>query len=146
MPLKIARAPANNEGMDNSTIAALTNALDFGSTRMQAISNNLSNINTPGYKRKDASFAALLEAQDGGDALRTSAQAGGARRLSLDGDTDPSHPAIVTQGGDSARADGNNVDVDAEGARLAQAELFYNANAQMLAGQFSGLKYVIEGR
>ncbi len=132
--------------MDNSTIAALTNALDFGSTRLQAISNNLSNINTPGYKRKDASFAALLDAQNSGDALRTSGQPVNARHLSLDGDADPSHPAITTQGGDSTRADGNNVDVDAEGARLAQAELFYNASAQMLAGQFSGLKYVIEGR
>ncbi len=132
--------------MDNSTISALTHALDFGSTRLQAISNNLSNINTPGYKRKDASFASLLEGQNGGDTLRTSGQAANARHLSLDGGSDPSHPSITTQGGDSARADGNNVDVDAEGARLAQAELFYNANAQMLAGQFSGLKYVIEGK
>lgn len=132
--------------MDNSTIAALTNALDFGSTRLQAISNNLSNINTPGYKRKDASFAALLDAQDGGDTLRTSAQPANARRMPLDGDTGTGQPAITTQGGDSTRSDGNNVDVDAEGARLAQAELFYNASAQMLAGQFSGLKYVIEGR
>ncbi len=146
MPLKIACALADNRRMDNSTISALTNALDFGTVRLQAISNNLSNINTPGYKRKDASFAALLDAQNGDDALRTSGQAANARHLSLDGDTDAAHPTLVTQGGDSTRADGNNVDVDAEGARLAQAELFYNASAQMLAGQFSGLKYVIEGR
>ncbi len=146
MPLKIPRAPADNRRMDNSTISALTNALDYGSVRLQAISNNLSNINTPGYKRKDASFAALLDAQNADDPQLTTGRLTNARHLSLSEDVDPAHPAIVTQGGDSTRADGNNVDVDAEGARLAQAELFYNGAAQMLAGQFSGLKYVIEGR
>ncbi len=146
MPLKIAVLSADNGHMDNSTISALTNALDFGTVRLQAISNNLSNINTPGYKRKDASFAALLGAQDGGLPLRTSGQATDARHIAMGGDSDPAHPAIVIQSGDSTRADGNNVDIDAEGARLAQAELFYNASAQMLAGQFSGLKYVIEGK
>lgn len=132
--------------MDNSTIAALTRALDFGSTRLQAISNNLSNVNTPGYKRKDASFAMLLEGQSGGiDAAPLTGRMTSSRHMPLDMAMDGTHSSIVTVGGDSIRADGNNVDVDAESARLAKAEIFYNGAAQMLAGQFSGLKYVISG-
>lgn len=131
--------------MDNSTISALSHALDFGSARIQAISGNLSNVNTPGYKRKDASFASLLEGQDGVDPSPLAPRRTNPRHLSLDEGDIQTNPAITTRGSDSVRADGNNVDVDAEGARLAQAELFYNGAAQMIAGQFSGLKYVIAG-
>ena len=56
---------ADNRHMDNSTINTLVSALDFGSARVEAISNNLSNYNTPGYKRKDVSFAKILEEASG---------------------------------------------------------------------------------
>lgn len=127
---------------------ALTSALDFGSARLQAISNNLSNINTPGYKRKDVSFQAMLDAanspDDGGAMLQTG-RLTDARHMALDDGEARPNPAIITEGGDAMRADGNNVDVDAEGARLASAQIYYSAAAQMLQGQFSTLKYVIAG-
>jgi len=52
--------------MDNSTITALSQALEYASARTQAIDNNMSNINTPGYKRKDVTFSNILD-----DAHRT---------------------------------------------------------------------------
>ena len=113
--------------MDTSTITALSQALDLGSARIQAISNNISNINTPGFKRQDATFAALLQSAEGGDD---------------DGDK---APTLVTQRGGSMRPDGNNVDIDAETSRLAATEIYYQGASQLLAGQFSGLKYVISG-
>ena len=113
--------------MDTSTFTALSQALDLGSARLQAISNNLSNINTPGFKRQDATFAALLQSAEGGD-----------------GDGSGS-PTLVTQRGGSMRPDGNNVDIDAETSRLAATEIYYQGTSQLLAGQFSGLKYVISG-
>ncbi len=111
--------------MDTSTITALSQALDLGSARIQAISNNISNINTPGYKRQDATFAALLQSAEDSD--------GGTA------------PTLVTQRGGSMRPDGNNVDIDAETSRLAATEIYYQGASQLLAGQFSGLKYVISG-
>lgn len=124
---------------------ALVGALDYGSARMQTLSNNLSNINTPGYKRKDVSFEAMLDAAQGdaGDnlpMLRTDP-----RHLSLDGGDGQPGPVITTDSSTSMRADGNNVDVDAEASRLASAEIYYMGAAQMLQGQFSTLKYVITG-
>jgi flagellar basal-body rod protein FlgB len=43
------------------------------------------------------------------------------------------------------RADGNNVDIDAEASRLAAASIYYQGAAQLMQGQFAGLKYVISG-
>ena len=51
--------------MDNSTIDLLGRALDFGSARLQAVSGNLSNVNTPGFKRQDVSFGTLLAQASG---------------------------------------------------------------------------------
>lgn len=129
------------------TIAALTHALDFGSARLSAISANIANFNTPGYKRQDASFDAVLQnAEDGnGDNSLLAGRQTNSRHLPLNEGDPTQSSVIVTQGGGAARADGNTVDVDAEGARLAEAEIAYNGAAQMIAGQFSALKYAITG-
>lgn len=132
--------------MDTSTFTALSQALDLGSTRLQAISNNISNVNTPGFKRQDATFAALLQsAEAGGDALAQAAP--DPRHLTLDDDGGGGYgsPALVTQRSGSMRPDGNNVDIDAETSRMAAAEIYYQGVAQLMSGQFSGMKYVIAG-
>jgi len=128
--------------MDTSTISALSQALDLGSARLQAISNNLSNVNTPGFKRQDATFAALLQSAEAGDALPMAAT--DSRHLTPDLDSGGS-PSLVTQRSGSMRPDGNNVDIDAETSRLAAAEIYYQGASQLLSGQFSGMKYVIAG-
>jgi len=132
--------------MDTSVIQSLSNGLDFGSARMQAISNNLSNVSTPGYRRKDVSFESLLNSI-GGDDDTLSQRRTDPRHLSLD-DSDalgnPS-PSIQDQTGGAMRADGNTVDIDAESSRLAASEIYYQGVSQLLQGQFSNMKYVIAG-
>ena len=130
--------------MDTSTITALTRALDLGSARLQAISNNISNVNTPGFKRQDATFAALLRSAEDDPALAQTVS--DPRHLSLDDDrAGGGAPAFVTQQSGAMRLDGNNVDMDAETSRLAATEIYYQGAAQLIAGQFSGLKYAISG-
>ena len=129
--------------MDTSTISALSQALDLGSARLQAISNNLSNVNTPGFKRQDATFAALLQSAEGGDTLAQAAP--DPRHLTLGDDGGGGSPTLVTQRGGSMRPDGNNVDIDAETSRMAAAEIYYQGASQLLSGQFASLKYVIAG-
>ena len=129
--------------MDNTTFTALSQALDLGSARMQAISSNISNVNTPGYKRQDATFAALLEAAQSGGALDQSAD--DSRDLSLTDTAGMSGPTLTTRNGGAMRPDGNNVDIDAETSRMAAAQIYYEGASQLMSGQFSGLKYVIAG-
>jgi len=139
--LQFSSGAADNDGMD--TISALSQALDLGSARLQAISNNISNVNTPGFKRQAATFAALLQSAEGGDALPQAAP--DPRHLTLDDDTQNGSPSLVTQRSGSMRLDGNNVDIDAETSRMAAAEIYYQTASQLLSGQFAGMKYAIAG-
>ena len=90
--------------MDNSVINTLASGLDFGSTRLQAISNNLTNVNTPGYKRKDVSFDALLQSASTAMAAtcRCSRPTRGTCRRRHRRQRAPT-PAIITENGDSMR-------------------------------------------
>lgn len=130
--------------MDTSTITALSQALDLGSARLQAISNNLSNVNTPGFKRQDATFAALLHsAEADGDLPQETTDL---RHMTLDDDSESAgSPALVTQRSGSMRPDGNNVDIDAETSRMAAAEIYYQGASQLISGQFASMKYAIAG-
>ena len=129
--------------ISTSTISALSQALDLGSMRLQAISNNLSNINTPGFKRQDATFAALLQSAEGGDDLPMAAT--DSRHMTLGEGGGAGSPTLVTQGSGSMRPDGNNVDIDAETSRMAATEIYYQGASQLLSGQFASMKYAISG-
>jgi len=129
--------------MDTSTITALSQALDLGTARVQAISNNISNVSTPGYKRQDATFAALLSTAEAGDDVTEATP--DPRQMTLDGAANRQSPTFVTQQSGQMRTDGNNVDIDAENSRLAGAEIYYQGAAQLISAQFAGLKYAISG-
>jgi len=129
--------------MDFSTINALKQALNTGSAQVQAIANNMANVNTPGYKRKDVSFANVLDdAQN--DVQTVTLDKADSEHMDSD-DSPPPSVNFITDTRGSMRADGNNVDIDAESSRLAAASIYYQGAAQLMQNQFSGLKYVISG-
>jgi len=129
--------------MDFSTINALKQALNTGSAQIQAIANNMANVNTPGYKRKDVSFADSLDDAQNGLQMVTLKKTD-PRHMDTD-DSPPPSVNFVTDTSGSMRADGNNVDIDAESSRLAAASIYYQGAAQLMQNQFSGLKAVISG-
>ncbi len=95
------------------TQAALERALVGASFRQSLIAGNIANANTPGYKRRDLDFAsALASALDRG---ASSADIEALRFL----------PRV--DGATSVRADGNNVDIDAEMAALHETSVAYQA-------------------
>ncbi len=120
-------------------INVLDKAADASALRNKAIANNMANIDTPGYKRQDVSFAAELE-----EALRHS------RFESLD-DKVGSIKLNRLRGrqytdseGYSYRLDGNNVDVETEGAELAKNNLLYNGLTQSITAEFQNLRAVTQ--
>ncbi len=130
----------------SSPITALSQALDLGSARLQAISSNLSNVNTPGFKRQDATFAALLDSAQAGNGGSVAQATPDPRDLTMDDDPGQAgHPTLTTQQNGAMRLDGNNVDIDAETSRMAAAQIYYEGAAQLLSSQFSNLKFVIAG-
>lgn len=113
--------------------------------RNEAISQNLANVDTPGYKRKSVSFEEQLnEATAGLKGIRTD------RRHIPIGQQDIDSVEIkVVQDNKSLnmRIDGNNVDIDSEMALMAKNTIQYNTLVQTLNGTFGKLRSVItEGR
>jgi flagellar basal-body rod protein FlgB len=125
-------------------INLLEKALTGSSLRHKAISNNIANINTPGYKRMEVSFEEELAAV----AQREPRQSG----IAL---THPKHLAppqkmpqpnqIRTIENTSLRTDGNNVDIDAEMAAMTKNNIFYNTVAQRINGYYTNIKTAIKG-
>lgn len=116
------------------TYIAQTRALDASTLRHQVISHNLANANTPNYKRQEVLFESQLS-----NALEQRNRGTGASPVAQ------VKPQVVAVGGTSARADGNNVNLESEAAALAENTLRYEALSQNVGGYFSALKSVING-
>lgn len=125
--------------MINSTafnyINVLDKAADTSWTRETLIANNLANVNTPGYKRKDINFESTLR-----KAL------GSSKYVPLDTkmremNMDELNPLVYTDYGNySYRLDGNNVDVDTENVELASEQIRYEALTSSIDSEFSRMK------
>ena len=125
------------ELLSDPASAALCKSLQGTSARQQAIADNIANIETPGYVRKDVSFAASLrEAISSGDDPRSRAE-----RISA------ITPFTVSDTSRAPKADGNNVDVDHEMAALAENTLEFESSATALSLKVRMLRTAInEGR
>lgn len=117
-------------------INVLDKAADASWLRNEVISNNIANVDTPGYKRKDVQFESYLKtAVAGSDSLDESVN-------NLDLDT--LNPTTYTEyPGLSYRYDGNNVDIDTESAELAKNQLRYYTLLDSMTQELSRLRAVL---
>ena len=133
----------------DSTVDNLGKGLDALSRRHQVLANNLANADTPGYKRSEVDFAVnLADAIQAADQPRLLTTSSGHLTGSR-GDADPGvfrfRERRVTE--TSGRPDGNNVDVEAEMAKLADNTVTYEAVARLMNDRFALLRTAIfEGR
>jgi flagellar basal-body rod protein FlgB len=140
---------------DSPLINTLQSGLDYSSARQEALSQNIANINTPGYQRKDASFDSVLAAAEstGNSSIFTLADGLNGPSLGRDNPEDispqgdsPNSPVQITSDTSGAmRLDGNNIDLDVEMGRLAKNEIYYQGLSQLIAGEFADLKMVVKG-
>ncbi|OEG00396.1 flagellar basal-body rod protein FlgB [Vulcanibacillus modesticaldus] len=136
-----------------SNIDNLQRSLDISSLRQRLISNNIANVDTPGYKTMDVSFDEILAAKEAKYLDQSN------RNLFRGYRTDPRHlviggsessqfqPKIVVNRRTSVLNNDNNVDIDYEMTKLAENNIWYNTLTQVINKEFSMLRYVItEGR
>ena len=129
--------------LDTPILSTLQSALDYASVRQSALSDNVANINTPGYQRKDVSFDSVLQQAGSGASgmpLGLATDASGQMTGASDAD---GAPQITTDGSGAMRLDGNNVNTDVEMGRMAKNEIYYQGLAQITAQQFSDLRTAI---
>jgi flagellar basal-body rod protein FlgB len=112
--------------IEESILQRMSAFLDFAARRQEAITSNLANSETPGYRAKNVSFGDFLAAEMGAGApmRRTS-------ELHMKG-----KPTLIrpeeSQGGDTLGNDGNNVDLDREMTQLAQNVLKFSVVGRLL--------------
>ena len=129
--------------MENTNIFDYINVLDKAADaawlRNTAISNNIANADTPGYKRQDVAFETELAR-----ALRdTRYESMDEKVYSLN--TSRITPEVYTDADDfSYRIDGNNVDPDTENVYLAENQIKYNAIMDSIKKEFSNLASVMK--
>lgn len=119
-------------------INVLDKAADAANTRNEIISNNIANVDTPNYKRKDVSFQNYLEhALVGSGSLDQRIQGINTHLPDFGG-------TIYTDSSTlSYRLDGNNVDIDTESAMLAENQIRYNALIEQIGQEFARYKTVL---
>jgi len=125
----------------------LEKALDASLLRNDTISQNISNIDTPTYKRKDVAFEQYLNNSLGKASLEGNLT--DKRHIAINSkNIDKVDPTITQDNSDvSMRIDGNNVDVDSEMAYLAKNQIKYNTLIQLINSNYSKIKNVIrEGK
>ena len=121
-------------------INVLDKAADASWLRETAITNNLANIATPGYKRLDVDFQSVLE-KELGMSKYTSLDK---KVRGLNGSLDRLNVSTYTDSSNySYRLDGNNVDVDTENVELASEQIRYEALTSAINSQFACMKAAV---
>ena len=95
--------------------------LDLDTRQIQLTSDNMANVDTPGYRTLGFNFE-------------------GEMRLAIsqvDSEGDAVSPRIVTVDGLIERPDGNNVSMDREGLNLAEAQLRFKTGVALLRREYT---------
>ena len=128
--------------INDSAIRTLRTALNGLTMRQRATADNIANLNTPGYKAARVSFEDSLQRQLR-DSVSLSSAASAASRANT---TDEAQISVSRDTATSMRADGNNVDLENEMARLAETVINYNTVSELVSIKLSILKSVIGSR
>lgn len=113
----------------NSQLYLIGNALMGAAQNHQVISQNIANVNTPGYQTRQLDFDKLIDAAGNGDADQGYIQ---------------NLPVELAQGLEE-RIDGNNVNLDQQISELNKNALMYQAFTELLASKMSVMRKAISG-
>ncbi len=120
--------------LDNISVNLMNKDLDGLWARQQEISDNIANVETPGYKSKSVSFEDQLKA------LLSDSSASNSETID---NIKSMQPQITVSDDKTSRLDGNNVDAEKENIELARTQLNYMYSLRELSDYFSRLRYAI---
>ena len=107
----------------------LTNALSVLEQNHELLSQNIANVNTPGYRTRELNFNDFLEQIENGDANKELLD-----KLSVE-----------LKRGLQFRKDGNNVDLDSQVGELKKGSLLYQTYSHLLASKMAMARRAMSG-
>jgi flagellar basal-body rod protein FlgB len=154
-------------GLTDTTMQVLTQALDGLSSRQALISGNLSNIDTPGYQAQSIDFETALQQEVAsmddptspnnmlpslsGPSANVAMKTTNPRQFSavaaLPGTTDGTGTtsAATSASNENLRNDGNTVDLETEMTNLTETQIKYSADSRLITSKFEQLYTVLGG-
>jgi flagellar basal-body rod protein FlgB len=120
-------------------------ALNAVGAKNRVISENIANIDTPGYKAKDLKFHDVMN-EYLGEGKKLPLANTNEKHLPPKTRVVSAEDFVYQQNNPSVRNDGNDVNVDYEMSQLAESNVRYQMLSQMTAGKFAKLKTAITGR
>lgn len=122
-------------------INIMDKAADASWKRESAISNNIANTDTPGYKRQDVYFESALKQELGSSKYIPLDK----KVRGLNSDLSGLDVSTYTDSSNySYRLDRNNVDVDTEQVELASEQLRYEMLTTSINEEFNRMKLVLK--
>ncbi|MDD4570777.1 MAG: flagellar basal body rod protein FlgB [Tepidanaerobacteraceae bacterium] len=128
-----------------NNINLMEGLLDVKLKRHELLSNNLANVDTPGYKRSDITFESIL--RDNLNKSNIPMTVTNNRHIRTRKLLKDIQPKVYSQEDRSLRNDENNVDMDKEMVELIKNTLSYNIISDQIQKNFRILQTAIsEGR
>lgn len=116
----------------------LDKAADAANLRNELLTNNIANVSTPNYKRKDLDFESVLQGELAGEKNLSKAVKKANQNLeTLDAQVYTDNASL------SYRLDGINVDINTEEARLAENQIKYQALVDLMNQEFARYNTVL---
>lgn len=133
----------NLNPLGDSTISVAREWLSGLSRRQEAISENIANIDTPGYRAREVPFESELKRAVGRSNVGLATT--DSRHITTGGRVRDQLGLQQAQELTSSRLDENNVDIDQEMVSMAETQARYQAAASALSTKIATLRTVIRG-
>lgn len=132
----------------DSNFKILEKSMDAYTKRAEALADNIANVNTPNYKRKDIQFESFLEKAIHEDGTSIVGKRTDEKHFSIgtENNLDSVNASFVEDKNTQMRNDGNNVDIEVEKVEQTKNNIRYQFATNRISQNFSILRSVIKTR
>jgi flagellar basal-body rod protein FlgB len=123
----------------DSAFALSERTLALRGQRMEVLSRNIANSDTPGFKAQDINFKSVLKATESNSSLKTT-QVGHIQESISNFQSD-----LVYTVPFNSSVDGNTVELSVEQAKYGRAAAQYQATLRFLESDMSGIRKALRG-
>ncbi len=126
----------------------LGKSMDAYTKRAEALADNIANVNTPNYKRKDVQFESFLQKalyEDGSSVIgrRTDEKH---FKIGIENKLDSVEASFTEDKNTKMKYDGNNVDIEVEKVEQTKNNIRYQFATNRISQNFTVLRSVIKSR